>query len=874
MRFTRRKRRLVFTVAGSAIFIILAISLILLTRPSEKPYIPGEKTEGIINSLGREVPGDHPRVRFANVTEEAGINFRHFYGERTTQLPEDMGSGAAWGDYNNDGALDLFVVNIAGALTLTKDEIARSPVSNRLYKNDMDGTFTDVTGRAGVGARGYGMGAAWGDYDSDGDLDLAVTNYGVNLLYRNDGNDIFTEISKSAGIGDVEGFWASVSWADYDNDGYLDLYICGYVKYTSDQEDSARASKQYEVVIPFTLNPSSYSPERNLLYHNNGDGTFTEVAQQAGVDNVIGRSLSASWCDFDRDGWVDLYVANDVSDNVMYKNNGDGTFTDISHEAWVADYRGAMGLAVGDWSNDGDMDIFVTHWIAQENALYENLLAEMSGLETGDTKSQSEAPGLRFTDVADAYGLGQIALDYIGWGTAFFDYNNDGRLDLFVVNGSTFQDSGNEKELIKMSKQLFWNKGDEGFFAVESVSGDVFAEEWVGRGAAFADYDNDGDVDIFIVNHSAPPQLLRNDGGNANRWLKVRLKGIQSNKLGVGTKLAISYDSGTGVNARQIREMGSGSSYLSQNPMEAVFGCGDATEISSLEVLWPSGTKQLLESVPTNQIIEVTEGKGWQVMADAPGTDSKPEQREKMRQFWEVYRRAIRMMKTEGDWEKSTDLFREALAIDPDHEDSIYYLGNSLLGLGHYQEALAQFQRLVEIDPRSLRGNLQIGAVHAYPDTAEFFDLGKAEKSFQRALTINPEESGSLLQLGAVLLMKGDLERASEYFSMARQLNFKAVDAYYLDGYIQWTQEDMNAAMTLLSKAIKYSHPQKPERDVLGEGDTKRADGGALTSVAIQRPFSEQIAALKERELNEVITEEKVIEEYEQLRQYLTGLRD
>ncbi len=929
---TRRKKQLIFTIIGSAIFVILIAGVILWTRPRNEVYRPGEKIEGITDSLGRELPADYPHIHFTDVTKAAGIDFRHFYGERSTQLPEDMGSGAAWGDYNNDGWVDLYIVNIAGPLTLSPDESARSPASNRLYKNNGDGTFADVTEAARVGNRGCGMGAAWGDYDNDGDLDLIVTNYGTNLLYRNDGVGVFTEVGRSAGIGGVEGFWTGASWADYDNDGYLDLYICGYVQYKFDPADVTRTSQQYEAVTPATLNPSSYPPERNLLYHNNGNGTFTEVAQKAGVDNAAGRSFSASWCDFNNDGWVDLYVANDVSDNVMYRNNGDRTFTDVSHEAWVADYRGAMGLATGDWDNDGDMDIFVTHWIAQENALYKNLLTELSQMpastnlqmsksanEPVEGNPQSKSPFTRFTDMADAYGLGQIALDFIGWGTAFFDYDNDGRLDIFVVNGSTFQKPDNPKLLIPMRNQLFWNNGDAGFFEVGSVSGDVFKEEWVGRGAAFADYDNDGDVDVFIVNHGAPPKLLQNDGGNVNRWFKVRLKGTKSNRFGVGSKLAI-----VAGGERQIREIGAGSSYLSQNALEAAFGCKGMAEITSLKIVWPSGTTQELTSIPTNQIIEVTEGKGWQTVETKTGKPEsrrarKPEDlpigqtpdtidiahgrqytrpnpkltREQTTQFWDAYRRAINIMKTEKDWDKSAALFREALAIDPNHEDSIYYLGNCLFELGDYPGALAQFQRLVEINSHSLRGNLQIGAVYACPDSGKLFNLDSAEHALQQALAINPEESGSLLQLGAVALAKGNLEGASKYFSMARQLNFKAVDAYYLDGYIQWKRGEVDAATTLFHKAIEYSHapppPSAPPESgtkgkeqgatspphILGEGDTKRADRGALTSTTVhqRRLFGEQLDALKKRDASEVITKKNVIEEYQRLGQYLAKLK-
>ena len=337
----------------------------LLLRERNKPYSPGGSVEGVTRSLERNIPAGYPRVEFRDVSRQAGIQFRHFFGQRSTQLPEDMGSGAAWGDYDNDGNVDLYIVNIAGPLTLSEAERARSPAGNKLYHNKGNGTFTDVTDSSGVGFRGIGMGAAWGDFDNDGYLDLVVTSYRRLVLYRNNGNGTFSDVAGQARLSKFDGFWTAASWADYDRDGNLDLYICGYVQYAFRPEDLGRAALQYKAAVPFTLNPSSYPPERNLLFRNNGNGTFTEVGRRAGVDNPQGRSLSAAWCDFNGDGLPDLYVANDISDNAMFRNLGNGRFADVSHQAWVADYRGAMGLGVGDWDGDGAPDIFITHWIAQ-----------------------------------------------------------------------------------------------------------------------------------------------------------------------------------------------------------------------------------------------------------------------------------------------------------------------------------------------------------------------------------------------------------------------------------------------------------------------------------------------------------------------------
>ena len=588
----RRKRHLLFTIALSAFFFVGAGAAVWVFTSSAETYRPGGAIDGLTSELERNLPADYPRVTFADVTAQAGIDFRQFMGRRTSQLPEDMGSGAAWGDYDGDGDLDLFVANVAGPITMSPEELERSTARDVLYENRGDGTFVEVGESAGVARRAWRMAAAWADFDNDGHLDLVVTGYGRNTLYRNRGNGAFEDVSASSGIGEEEGFWAGASWGDYDRDGLVDLYITGYVQYTPETADNV--SLQYDVETPAAINPSSFLPERNLLYRNLGGGRFEEVALRSGVENVQGRSLSAAWVDLDEDGWPDLYVANDVSDNVLYRNLGDGTFEEISHRALVADYRGAMGIAVGDWDGDTDVDLFLTHWIAQENALYNNTRA-------GSLPTRP----LQFMDVADRFGLGQIALDFIGWGTSFLDYDNDGRLDLFVTNGSTFQHADSTHLLKPMSDQLFWNRSsDEGFFDVSSVSGSYFSRSLVGRGAAFADYDDDGDVDVFIVNHGGAPALLRNDGGNASNWLDVALVGTSSNRSAFGARLRL-----VAGDLIQVRQIGSQSSYCSQNALVEHFGLGGNTVVDSLIVHWPSGHVDRMAHIPPNQKLRLVEGR-------------------------------------------------------------------------------------------------------------------------------------------------------------------------------------------------------------------------------------------------------------------------
>jgi hypothetical protein len=594
MPISKRKRSIYIT---SLVATVLGLALIFFFfgKGKAKLYSPGEQVEGVTAELWKAVPKDHPEVTFTDITRLAGIHFTHFNGQRTTQLPEDMGSGAAWMDYDQDDNEDLFIVNEAGPLTMTPAQVKKSPAHCRLYHNNGNGTFTDVTKKAGINFQGCGMAVAVGDIDNDGFPDIFITAYGKNVFYHNNGNGTFTDETEKAGFGGQEGFWTGASWGDYDRDGYLDLYVCGYVKYKqlNKQPIVARGNN----AEPAGINPLSFPPQRNLLYHNNRNGTFTEVAIPAGVANFTGKSLSASWCDLNNDGWPDLYVANDVGSNALFLNKGDGTFIDVSYAAHVADYRSSMGLAIGDWDNDGDMDLFVTHWLAEENAFYANKLNTMS-------KKSNGGPPLMFEDKAEKFGLGQVSLDDVAWGTSFFDYDNDTRLDLLVVNGSTNQQEDNPKYLVPMKNRLFWNQGNvKGFAEVTTVSGEALSYENVGRGAAFGDYDNDGDVDVFIVNNGGEGVLLRNDGGNKNNWLELKLVGTKSNRSAIGARIKI-----VSGKVSQIREVNNQSSYLSQNSLTQHFGLAKFKKADTLNIRWPSGLNQQFLNIPVNERIEITEG--------------------------------------------------------------------------------------------------------------------------------------------------------------------------------------------------------------------------------------------------------------------------
>jgi len=533
-----------------------------------------------------------PDITFTDVAGKAGIHFRHFYGTRTSQIPEDMGSGAAWIDYDKDGWQDLLVGNEVGPWGMSKEEMEKSPARCALYHNNHDGTFTDVTMKSGITFKGWGMGVAVGDYNNDGWPDLFLAADGHNVLYKNNGDGTFTDVTMQAGLYNFKGFWSDGRWGDYDRDGNLDLYVTGYLKYQ--KLGPNKVSQRYNITVPENLNPLPFPAEPNLLFHNNGDGTFTEVSQKAGVMDLDGKSLSAVWCDFNDDGLPDIFVANDGTYNKLYMNKRDGTFLDVSNATNMYDNRSSMGIAVGDWDQDGDMDLYLTNWQVEENGLYMNFFN----------------PGMRmhnfeFRDVSDRFGAGKVSQGLVSWGTAFVDFDNDTRLDLFFTNGSTDNMKNDPTKLIPMPSRLLWNIGiRKGFKDVTPYCGKDLGRDLVARGTAFGDYDNDGDVDVFIVNHEGPALLLRNNGGNKQNWLEVSLTGTgKSNRSAIGSKLKLY----TGGNM-YIREVGVQSSYLSDNSLVQHFGLGSYVQTDSLSILWPDGARQTFAKLPVNKIIKITEG--------------------------------------------------------------------------------------------------------------------------------------------------------------------------------------------------------------------------------------------------------------------------
>lgn len=544
-----------------------------------------------VSSLGQ------PPV-FREVAGETGLRFHHFTGATgELYMPEIMGSGCAWLDYDNDGDLDVYLVQ--GALLDEKKTMRAAsyppPPSwqpgNQLFRNELIPAgklrFTDVTVKAGVGHRGVGMGVAAGDLDNDGDVDLYLTNLGANVLYRNNGNGTFTDITKAAGVDDPR--WStSAAWLDYDRDGDLDLFVVNYVDFTPRNHKPCFAPTGE----PDYCTPRAYNPLRNRLFRNDGKGAFTDVTQPSGIGSIAGPGLGVQCADFNGDGWLDVYVANDGAANFLWLNKTDGTFEEVGLLAGAA-YgmdgiaRAGMGATAGDFDNDGDEDIFVTNLTREGSTLYRN-----------DGKGN-------FQDATLQFALSQPSFLSTGFGVGWFDYDNDGRLDLFAANGAVtmLPTLKGAPYPFQQRNQLFRNEGTS-FREVTTGAALQLAE--VSRGAAFGDVDNDGDVDVLVSNNNGPARLLLNETSKQQNWLSVRLAGVTDNRQGLGAVVTV-FRAGLPPLVRRVQSDGS---YLSAHDPRVHFGLGTATAIERVQVRWPSGKLESWTKISLNRAVTLRQQTG------------------------------------------------------------------------------------------------------------------------------------------------------------------------------------------------------------------------------------------------------------------------
>jgi len=537
--------------------------------------------------LSKAAQGLGPVVRFRDVTREAGIQFTHVNaGSGSKYYIETMGAGCAFFDYDNDGNLDIYLVNGA-VLPGFKSE---KPIAGALYRNNGDGTFADVTAKAGVGAEDiYGMGVAVGDYDNDGHTDFYITGYQRGLLFHNEGNGTFKDLTAPAGVSN-SGLWGtSAAFLDYDNDGFLDLFVTNYVDFDLSNNiycgDRAKGIRSY-------CRPLEYQGSSSVLYHNERNGRFTDGTKRAGLVHPGGKGLGAVASDVNSDGWVDIYVANDGVANLLYLNRGDGTFREgaaLSGVAYDPDgqTRAGMGVDVGDYDRDGLPDILVTNFSLEGAALFRN-------------------EGHEFTETSIQTGLRRATFLYTGWGTKLFDYDNDGDLDIFITNGHPEDtiELFSQSVTYAQPRQLLENEGGR-FVEVSAAVGDSIVKSFVGRGVASGDFDNDGDIDLLVTNNNGSPTLLRNDGGNRNHWIKLRLLGNASNRDAIGARVTVK--SGQLVQSDQVS---GGGSYLASSDTRLNFGMGERNHVDSIEIRWPSGVVQRVMKPEINQILTVEEESG------------------------------------------------------------------------------------------------------------------------------------------------------------------------------------------------------------------------------------------------------------------------
>ncbi|MBI1790092.1 MAG: CRTAC1 family protein [Acidobacteria bacterium] len=564
-------------------------------RSSRRFFLQSLSRSALVLPFEELIRGAGLPVTFVNVAREAGLKVKIVFGgeKRNRYLLETTGCGVAFYDYDNDGWLDLFFVN--GSRFNTSFPKGSEP-TNRLFRNNRDGTFTDVTVKAGLARGGWGQGCCIGDYDNDGFDDLFVSYWGDNALYHNNGDGTFSDVSAKAGItaggGKLKRWNTGCAFLDYDRDGKLDLFVANYIDFDPKTVPTPEGGTCLYKGLRVACGPPGLQGGRNILFHNDGDGVFTDVSEKAGIWNTPGTyGLGVLVSDFDNDGWPDIYVANDSTSSALYKNNHDGTFSEIAIESGVAyspdgKPQAGMGVSAADYDGDGNLDLVKTNFAGDTSSLYRNLGNNV------------------FDDQTFQAGLGRNTR-FLGWGAGFLDFDNDGWPDILLCNGHVYPEVG-ETDLesgYRQRKVLYRNLGNGKFADVSLEGGPGILETVPARGCAFGDFDNDGDIDVVVSTINDLPQLLRCDAAVKNNWLKVKCVGVKSNRSGIGTRVYCTPARGR----RLVEEVRSGGSYLSQNDLRVHFGLG-AAPAADLEIHWTSGQIDRLREVKANQVVRVVEG--------------------------------------------------------------------------------------------------------------------------------------------------------------------------------------------------------------------------------------------------------------------------
>ena len=561
---------------GTASF--FAASGLAQSPGAKAPSVAPQVTASPTAAASQAAAANAPEIKFEDASDKAGINFTHSFGSRQLgSLLEGTGAGCVWFDFNNSGLPSLYVANgrpLDDSMhPFPLKEKPATPPHNHLYRNDGGGHFTDVTEKAGLNPDMYSDAVAAADYDNDGNEDLLVTGYGKVVLYHNDANGHFTDVTEKAGI-KVEGWAISSTWLDYDKDGCVDLFVGRYVKF----------DPKYRAFYAPTNYPGplDYEGETNQLFHNNCDGTFTDVSEKSGISAFVGRTMGVTAADFDNDGWDDIYVANDRTENFLFRNKHDGTFEEIGSDTGTAfgqngESTSSMGPVFADLEGRGVLDLWVT------DGHYNRLLHN-----TGKNS---------FEDIGAETGVSQVNAQYVSWGTGIYDFDNDGLLDILIFHGGLIH-------LIPQEHTLFRGLGNGKFADVSSGAGQVLSDRTTARGACFADYLNDGKVDAFVVNLGGRGTLVHNVSIGAGHWIELKLKGTKSNRDGIGARVEVD-----AAGKRWTAERVAGSGYLSQDEGRLHFGLGAATTIDQLIVRWPSGREQTLEKLAVDRVLTVEEPK-------------------------------------------------------------------------------------------------------------------------------------------------------------------------------------------------------------------------------------------------------------------------